>query len=164
MVVKHSKNPKFDYKETEVHINLGLYLEYHCIEATGSSQCMQVLRDPRQKRFFKAKDMSDLFQLGNQYAQTPETAQIFAGINSEIPLIEAGQNTSLTTPSLSPEGAGQMAGSTPGTSRDASPLNTPALDQDGRILYDILHLLEHHNVLFVKKYIHVSVLFTPPCM
>ena len=66
---------------------------------------MQVLSDPRQKRFFKAKDMSDLFQLGDQYAQAPETAQIFAGINSEIPLIEAGQATRLTTPSLSPAGA-----------------------------------------------------------
>ena len=64
--------------------------------------CPQVLRDPRQKRFFKAKDMSDLFQLGSQYAQAPETAQIFAGINSEIPLIEAGQATALTTPTLGP--------------------------------------------------------------
>jgi hypothetical protein len=62
----------------------------------------QVLRDPRQKRFFKAKDMSDLFQLGDQYAHAPETAQIFAGINSEIPLIEAGHATHLTTPSLQP--------------------------------------------------------------
>jgi len=61
-----------------------------------------VLRDPRQKRFFKAKDMSDLFQLGDQYAHAPETAQIFAGINSEIPLIEAGHATHLTTPSLQP--------------------------------------------------------------
>ncbi len=61
-----------------------------------------MLRDPRQKRFFKAKDMSDLFQLGDQYAQAPETAQIFAGINSEIPLIEAGQATNLTTPSMQP--------------------------------------------------------------
>ena len=70
----------------------------------------QVLRDPRQKRFFKAKDMSDLFQLGSQYAQAPETAQIFAGINSEIPLIEAGQATALTTPTLGPPAAHQGKG------------------------------------------------------
>ena len=31
----------------------------------------QVLRDPRQKRFFKAKDISDLFQLGDEYAAAP---------------------------------------------------------------------------------------------
>ena len=63
---------------------------------------MQVLRDPRQKRFFKAKDMSDLFQLGDQYAQAPETAQIFAGVNSEIPLLEAGEASTLTTPTMQP--------------------------------------------------------------
>lgn len=70
---------------------------------------LQVLRDPRQKRFFKAKDMSDLFQLGDQYAQAPETAQIFAGINSEIPLIEEGRATALTTPSLQPTVAHDLA-------------------------------------------------------
>lgn len=46
--------------------------------------------------------MSDLFQLGDQYAQAPETAQIFAGVNSEIPLIEAGEASALTTPTMRP--------------------------------------------------------------
>ena len=28
----------------------------------------RVLRDPRQRRFFKAKDLTDLFTLGDEYA------------------------------------------------------------------------------------------------
>ena len=51
-----------------------------------------MLRDPRQKRFFKAKDISDLFQLGDEYAVAPETAAIFAGINTEVPLPPAGDD------------------------------------------------------------------------
>ena len=46
--------------------------------------CAQVLQDPRQKRFFKARDMSDLFTLGNEYASATETATIFAGLNGEV--------------------------------------------------------------------------------
>ena len=82
----------------------------------------QVLRDPRQKRFFKAKDMSDLFQLGDQYAQAPETAQIFAGVNSEIPLIEAGRASQLTTPSIAPP-IGEELG-TEGASHNGTASNT----------------------------------------
>ena len=44
----------------------------------------QVLQDPRQKRFFKARDMSDLFTLGSEYAGATETATIFAGLNGEV--------------------------------------------------------------------------------
>ena len=78
-------------------------------ESDARCTCVQVLRDPRQKRFFKAKDMSDLFQLSDPRTAGPETAQIFAGINSEIPLIEAGQATALTTPSLAPADVGIAA-------------------------------------------------------
>lgn len=46
----------------------------------------QVLSDPRQKRFFKSKDMRDLFTLGDQYLDAPETAAIFAGLDSEVAL------------------------------------------------------------------------------
>ncbi len=31
----------------------------------------KVLRDPRQRRFFKAKDLTDLFTLGDEYAGGP---------------------------------------------------------------------------------------------
>jgi DNA excision repair protein ERCC-6 len=41
-----------------------------------------VLQDPRQRRFFKAKDMSDLFTLGSEYASTTETSAIFAGAHA----------------------------------------------------------------------------------
>ncbi len=43
-----------------------------------------MLQDPRQKRFFKARDMSDLFTLGSEYAAATETATIFAGLNGEV--------------------------------------------------------------------------------
>ena len=32
---------------------------------------MQVLRDPRQRRFFAAKDLHDLFTLGEEYTTVP---------------------------------------------------------------------------------------------
>lgn len=44
----------------------------------------QVLQDPRQKRFFKAKDMSDLFVLAPEYATATETAGIFAGVGGDV--------------------------------------------------------------------------------
>lgn len=48
------------------------------------SSCLQVLSDPRQKRFFKAKDMADLFTLGDEYAPQTETADMFASLNGEV--------------------------------------------------------------------------------
>lgn len=42
----------------------------------------KVLKDPRQKRFFKAKDLSDLFTLGDEYAEGTETAAIFSSIGA----------------------------------------------------------------------------------
>ena len=44
----------------------------------------KVLRDPRQRRFFKARDLSDLFTLGDEYAEGTETAEIFAALDTEI--------------------------------------------------------------------------------
>ncbi len=44
----------------------------------------KVLRDPRQKRFFKARDLSDLFTLGDEYADGTETAEIFASLDTEL--------------------------------------------------------------------------------
>lgn len=89
-----------------------------------------MLRDPRQKRFFKAKDMSDLFQLGDQYAQAPETAQIFAGLNTEIPLLEEGKATGLTTPSL-PATASAAEASQSEVPRDSRQAPGPASNADG---------------------------------
>ena len=49
---------------------------------------MQVLRDPKQKRFFKSKDIHDLFTLGPQHAGASETASIFSSLHGglEVPL------------------------------------------------------------------------------
>lgn len=46
----------------------------------------RVLKDPRQKRFFKAKDLADLFTLGDEYTVqgATETAEIFASLNTEV--------------------------------------------------------------------------------
>ena len=43
---------------------------------------VQVLQDPKQKRFFKSKDMQDLFTLGDEYSQETETAAIFSTLTS----------------------------------------------------------------------------------
>ena len=64
---------------------------------------MQVLSDPRQKRFFKSKDMRDLFTLGDEYAEASESAAIFAGIAPGV--------TIETTPEPAlPEGAALALG------------------------------------------------------
>ena len=109
-----------------------------------------MLRDPRQKRFFKAKDMSDLFQLGDQYAQAPETAQIFAGVNSEIPLIEAGEASTLTTPTLPPP-TDQAGLSSNGVSPDAQIGNniTPKIEEQGN---HILRLSKVPCTLWSKQH------------
>jgi DNA excision repair protein ERCC-6 len=44
----------------------------------------RVLRDPRQRRFFKARDLSDLFTLGEEHRGGNETAEIFASLGTEI--------------------------------------------------------------------------------
>ncbi|EIE27594.1 hypothetical protein COCSUDRAFT_34894 [Coccomyxa subellipsoidea C-169] len=48
----------------------------------------KVLQDPKQKRFFKSKDIHDLFTLGDQYAGASETAHIFSSLHGglEVPL------------------------------------------------------------------------------
>lgn len=38
----------------------------------------QVLRDPRQKRFFKARDIHDLFTLGSQVFTMSDTAAVMS--------------------------------------------------------------------------------------
>ncbi|PRW57121.1 CHROMATIN REMODELING 8 [Chlorella sorokiniana] len=44
----------------------------------------KVLRDPRQRRFFKAKDLTDLFTLGDEYADSTETASLFATLGTDV--------------------------------------------------------------------------------
>lgn len=47
-----------------------------------------MLRNPKQKRFFKSKDIHDLFTLGDQYSSASETAHIFSSLHGglEVPL------------------------------------------------------------------------------
>ena len=56
---------------------------------------LQVLSDPRQKRFFKSKDMRDLFTLGDEYANATETSEIFASINGEVTATLAAEQAPL---------------------------------------------------------------------
>ena len=49
----------------------------------------KVLKDPRQKRFFKAKDLSDLFTLGDEYAEGTETAAIFSSLGPTAAMNDA---------------------------------------------------------------------------
>ena len=45
-----------------------------------------MLRDPRQRRFFKSNDLLELFTLAES-ERTTETAAIFAGTGSEVSVI-----------------------------------------------------------------------------
>ena len=82
--------------------------------------------------------MSDLFQLGDQYVQAPETAQIFAGVNSEIPLIEAGEASALTTPTMRPpEDPEAMTNGKPGSaarSAQVFPQSAKDMEEQGILL------------------------------
>ncbi|KAH9245779.1 hypothetical protein BASA81_016716 [Batrachochytrium salamandrivorans] len=44
----------------------------------------KILKDPRQRRFFKSNDLHDLFVLGGQEETTTETGDLFGGINAEV--------------------------------------------------------------------------------
>eukprot|EP01135_Chromosphaera_perkinsii_P008600 Nk52_evm42s1401 gene=Nk52_evmTU42s1401 len=44
----------------------------------------RVLKDPKQKRFFKSNDLYELFTLGSDGVETTETGAIFSGTGSEI--------------------------------------------------------------------------------
>jgi DNA excision repair protein ERCC-6 len=60
----------------------------------------RVLRDPRQKRFFKAKDLSDLFTLGDEYAEGTETAAIFSSLGTGITQFHEPERVTTTGRSL----------------------------------------------------------------
>ena len=66
------------------------------------SSCLQVLSDPRQKRFFKAKDMADLFTLGDEYAPQTETADMFASLNGEVTAPEDPEAGQIARPQAGP--------------------------------------------------------------
>ncbi len=100
-----------------LRLHAALQADCHC------PACTQVLQDPRQKRFFKARDMSDLFTLGNEYASATETATIFAGLNGEVRALSlrknAAESKSETYPSLiSNQPKTQIALSTSATHKD----------------------------------------------
>ncbi|KAK9827355.1 hypothetical protein WJX81_000181 [Elliptochloris bilobata] len=73
----------------------------------------KVLRDPRQKRFFKARDIHDLFTLGSQYAGPSETAEIFASLpgSAEVPLGTEGalDPDTIAVPAEAAAGAAEIA-------------------------------------------------------
>lgn len=62
---------------------------------------IQVLSDPRQRRFFKAKDMRDLFTLGDEYANNTETSEIFASVNGEVTAALQSEQPSFPDPAAS---------------------------------------------------------------
>ena len=64
---------------------------------------MQVLQDPKQKRFFKSKDMQDLFTLGDEYSQETETAAIFSSLTAAGVRPEGGGPPHTPARRLSPE-------------------------------------------------------------
>ncbi|KAK9811155.1 hypothetical protein WJX73_007203 [Symbiochloris irregularis] len=85
----------------------------------------KVLSDPRQKRFFKSKDMRDLFTLGSQYEDAPETAAIFAGLDSEVALDPAR----LARPASASAAAAAAAAAAASGSADEAGLDA-AVDDD----------------------------------
>ena len=61
---------------------LGMCQGTDSIRSKPVAHGVQVLQDPKQKRFFKSKDMQDLFTLGDEYSQETETAAIFSTLTS----------------------------------------------------------------------------------
>ena len=64
----------------------------------------QVLRDPRQRRLFRAKDMADLFTLGPQYddGAPTETEQLFAqhAVGVSVPVADDAADDEEEGPAL----------------------------------------------------------------
>lgn len=60
----------------------------------------KILKDPKQRRFFKMNDLRDLFTLGGEDADTTETGDLFAGseinMNGEEKYQDTGDNSSAT--------------------------------------------------------------------
>lgn len=71
----------------------------------------KVLKDPRQKRFFTARDMADLFTLADEHQPGTETGQIFREVGEHI-LIDDG-----ATPVTQGEGSEGTGGGPPGSLR-----------------------------------------------
>ena len=69
----------------------------------------QVLRDPKQKRFFKSKDIHDLFTMGPQYAGASETASIFSSLHGGLDVPLDPDAVAVPAESAQPAQAGERA-------------------------------------------------------
>ncbi len=57
----------------------------------------KILRDPQQRRFFKARDMRDLFTLQEDvHASKTETSTLFAEVGGDVPLRKDGGSVQTT--------------------------------------------------------------------
>lgn len=93
----------------------------------------RVLRDPRQRRFFKSNDLYELFTLGSSEGpHKTETSAMIAGTDSEIKLPrkggkrKRGSSHSTSTPSLHKKTKNQTS-PTPASNRTPSQLTTGEL-------------------------------------
>ena len=68
-----------------------------------------MLRDPKQKRFFKSKDIHDLFTLGPQYAGASETASIFSSLHGGLDVPLDPDAVAVPAESAQPAPAGERA-------------------------------------------------------
>lgn len=110
----------------------------------------KVLRDPRQKRFFKAKDMADLFTLGDDdgYSNGNETADIFASIDTQI---EAAHELEEAAGGSGGGGGGENGGTT-GIASENDQGTTTITNSDADILKQLFEgtgvrgVLDHEKI------------------
>ncbi|KAJ8328118.1 DNA repair protein rhp26 [Batrachochytrium dendrobatidis] len=57
----------------------------------------KILKDPRQRRFFKSNDLHDLFMLGSKEDDTTETGNLFEGMDVEVHAGSSGANGALSS-------------------------------------------------------------------
>ncbi|KAI9141699.1 SNF2 family N-terminal domain-containing protein [Paraphysoderma sedebokerense] len=134
----------------------------------------KILKDPKQRRFFKMNDLRDLFTLGGEDADTTETVDLFAGseinMNGEEKYQDTGDNSAATRSKMKgkekvTESERQAGGSD--ELRDVAGIDkfeeftteegTPAADADeSRVLKSLFEMTGIHSAIHHDKIIESS--------
>ncbi|KAJ3023869.1 hypothetical protein HKX48_000055 [Thoreauomyces humboldtii] len=117
----------------------------------------KILKDPRQRRFFKSNDLNDLFILGGADDTGTETGDLFHGMSAEVnfsAVPSASSRTQIPGKELAEISGVDKVGSyeTTTTEGDGDAATQPAEDDESRVLKLLfsktgVHSALHHDVI-----------------
>ena len=109
----------------------------------------KILRDPKQRRIFKARDMRDLFTLNEETQESrTETSTLFSELDN-VELISEKQKMSKLTHNLKPEKANTSAEGD-GPHEDESKILRCLFEANGIHVSILVYSSYHHITLFVR--------------